>query len=235
MKHFVILLSILSLTACGGGSGGSSPSNPGPVNPGNTNVPGLDDELTAAEQLFGQGNGTGATPTALLARTDNLGFDYLSFGAWGNIYNLKESDTTKLLKILVPSEPTYNAFISGNHLEFTTQQLETMQNWTHTKDSRVAEATYTGPAIMYYMPFNPSGAVTESDHGTMQLSFGQDIANSVLNFVMHNPSNNISLNSADDVYSTNFSEDMNNVVVVYGMWENNAHNLRVYHGYGSKQ
>lgn len=232
MKPFVILLSILSLTACGGGSGGTSnsTSNPGTVTPDDPNVPGIDDELTAAEQLFGQGNGIGATPTTLLARTDDLGFEYLSFGAWGNVYDLRETDTTKMVKIYGS-----NTFITGQHLEFTTQQLQTMQSWTNAKDVSVADSTYTGPAIMYYMPHNPSGDVTESDYGTMQLSFGHDISNSVLNFVMHNPANSISLNSTDDVYTTGFSEDRNNVVVVYGVYENNALNLRIYHGYGTKQ
>ena len=212
MKKILSLFMILILAGCaGGGSGGGSTN--GNANQGETPViPGQDDpnigeELTAAEQLFGQGNGTGATPTELLPRTDNLGFEYLSFGAWGNVYDIKHNDDP------TPNIAYFEGQQGGHYSFITNAENENMNSWNHTANASVADSVFAGPAIMHNVTkydtkidiVNPCPTCGytiyfkhDPDYGTMQLAFGHDITNYVLTFTMNNPENNLVLTYPND-------------------------------------
>lgn len=263
MKKILSLVLTLLLVACGGGSS----SNPATTNPENDqvdpiitpdpNIPDILDELSAAEQLFGQGKGTGATPTDLLAQTDNLGFDYLSFGAWGKVYDIKHNE-----------DPTPNiAYFDGQHGGYysfiTNTENEHMKSWNNTANASVANSVFTGPAIMHNVtayntkididnPCPTCGYTTyfkhNPDYGTLQLAFGHDISNYVVTFTMNNPENNLVLtypNGAGNGYSNiKFDDTREKVHIFYrdsvpGVGCEDPYcyiqHYKEYEGYGIKQ
>ena len=261
MKKFLSLFLVIILVGCGGGSGGTSnsTSNPGTVTPDeptvipdDPNIPGIDDELTAAEQLFGQGNGTGATPTTLLTRTDALGFDYLSFGAWGNVYDIKYNEDP------TPNIAYFDGQQGGHYSFITNSENEYMTSWNTTANASVANRVFTGPAIMHNVtkydsridyPTCQQCTTTfkhNPDYGTLQLAFGHDITNYILTFKMNNPENNLVLTLPEDAnglmyLATKFNEQRDKVYIFhrteaeredpYGYIEH----YKEYQGYGIKQ
>ncbi len=245
MKKILSLLLVIVLVGCGGGS---SPSNPGPVNPGDPNVPGIDDELTAAEQLFGQGNGTDANPTELLTRLDNTNAEYVSFGAWGNVYDLipTQAGATIVGPLGVKQYRWY-------HYDFTPQQNAEMAGWTTPVDTSLANATFKGPAIMNAfdntIPEGYEPHLLPGDYGSMEVKFGMDVNSPIINFVMNNPDNNISLYGTTSAGSiVGLSNDKNNIHVQYerdipsrvyidepGYYTYEAPQHLIYKGYGTKQ
>lgn len=268
MKKYFVLISVIALAACTSGSGGSgsgnsgfnSGSNPGedPIIP-DPNDPNIIDELTAAEQLFGQGNGTGATPTDLLAQTDNLGFDYLSFGAWGNVYDIKYVEDN-----ITGSDIAYFNEMQGAYYSFiTNSENEHMASWNKTADASVADSVFTGPTIMHNVtkydtkidienPCPTCGYITyfkhDPDYGTLQLAFGHDISNYVVTFTMNNPENNLVLtypNGAGNGYpNIKFDDTREKVHIFYrdsmpGVGCEDPYcyiqHYKEYEGYGIKQ
>lgn len=225
MRKLTILTSVFVLASCGGGSG----SNPAPSN--------IIDELTVAEQLFGQGNGTGAIPTNLLTSIDNLGTEYFSFGAWGKIYEIKE----KSGQIVIRDYPgTYYPAIrisaaQNSHLyDFTGQQNAQINQWRFDKDASVADAVYTGPAIMYAGPGwgGNDPLANYSDYGTVKIKFGHDISDSPsAEFIMSDPTNNINTHIND----MGFSEDRNNIYIWKIIVEDTGyHPYKIYKGFGQR-
>ena len=207
---------MLSLAACGGGSGGG-------------------DGLTPAEHLFGAGIGTGQTPTHLIPREDGAGFEILSFGAWGNVYDIKETTASYISGggpgawrgVAISNIHNYTLF------DFSGQQKEDIRaNYRFSKDASVSNATFVGPAIVYNKDHSIGGDgfhANSSDYGTMKLQFGQDIDNWRLDFVMSDSANNATITSPDSYTNIEFTSDRKKVGVSYG---NDEH---VYIGYGSKQ
>jgi hypothetical protein len=249
MKKILALVLTLLLTACGGGGGstGSSGNSSG-SNPGNTpgedpivpdpNDPNIIEELTAAEQLFGQGNGTGATPTNALFRTDDLGFPYYSFGAWGNVYDIKMNDGTYQY---------YGGLVDIGYFTFI-QNAENagMNSWNKYPDVSVADSTFKGPAIMnHQVIYSANGGSTTfyyyPDYGSLQVSFGHDINDYIINFVMHNPENNLTLTSetvsGNSIWKLNDERDKIRVQYSQFTHEENEPfwHTRIYQGYGIKQ
>lgn len=247
MKKILSLLLVIVLAGCGGGSGGTSnsTSNPGTITPDeptvipdDPNVPGIDDELTAAEQLFGQGNGTGATPTNLLLRTDDLGFNYFSFGAWGNVYDIKMHDGTYQYYGGL-TDIGYYTFIPNS-------ENENMNSWNKYPDASVADSVFAGPAIMtHQVTYSANGSSTTfntyPDYGTLQVSFGHDINDFVINFKMHNSENDLVLTSStisgNSVWK--FNDERDKIRVNYTQFSHELdepfwHN-KIYQGYGTKQ
>lgn len=221
MKNYLIFILAFTISACnsGGGSGGVE----------------YDDNctLSESEQLFGQGNGTGAIPTELLPHTDNAGLSYLSFGAWGNVYDLVKNNTT----VKVPYETVYNT----NHdlLEFTTQQKDKMESWKYYADETVADAAFVGPAIMYHLrqPKGYSYSFFEGqDYGTVKVTYGHDISNATVSYTMHNPNNNweYTTNSANWLF--HFSDDRQNIQIdSRNRYELNGDtHTNFYQGYGHR-
>lgn len=211
MKNVVLLTLILLLSACGGGSSGGG------------------NGLSPAENLFGAGIGTGQVPTHLVPREDGAGFEILSFGAWGNVYDIKRTSENSI---------NLNGWQYGTHtissdeplFDFLGQQkLNIQDNYRFAKDASVANSTFVGSAIMYTT--DPSQHLTDSDYGSMKLQFGQDIDNIRLEFVMNNPENNITVTSNDNV-NLRFTGDRQDVAV--GYWTLSG-NDPIYVGYGTKK
>ena len=189
-------------------------------------------QLTPAEMLFGEGNGLGATPTDLINTTDNAGFAGLSFASWGNVYNLNQTNDTEFLNKTINHHVIRNDALQGDHINFLSQIQQELETYTYYKDGSVANSTFKGPAIMYVLERGP-GNVLDYDHGSMKLTFGQDIDNAVLEFVMHDPANNVTINPS---FEPEFSEDRNKVDVHYKFADpGNPYNDRYYHGYGIKE
>lgn len=244
MKNLTLLIVLGLLNACsldGGGGGhnysgdnGDNPTVPTPPENPAINNPDIDEMLKDSEKLFGKGNGLGNTPTELKEQIDNAGFSYMSFGAWGNVYDITEADKTTSWDVFCRGCMTRDRiWANAGHIDFTTQQREELKTYTYSKDASVANSVFRGPALMHYLPWNSNtGEVIDWDYGTMELKFGQDIANATLSFTMSNPINN---RTVDGYFLQNFSADRNNVEVGYAEFENNAHNVRSYHGYGTKQ
>jgi hypothetical protein len=211
MKNYLLLISILSLTACGGSGGGG------------------ENGLTPAENLFGAGIGTRQTPTHLVPREDGAGFEILSFGAWGNVYDIKENPNNKIdLRPWGYSQLTN--YSSGALYDFIGQQkLHMQENYRFAKDASVANSTFVGPAIAYHT--DNSQRLLDSDYGTMKLQFGQDIDNTRLEFVMNNPANNLTVTGPENTRML-FDSSRENVAVSY--WTTRGGDP-VYVGYGSKR
>ena len=237
MKKILSLLLVIVLTGCGGSGGGA-------VHSETPNVPNIDDELTAAEQLFGQGNGTGAEPTELLTGLDNANNEYLSFGAWGNVYDiLSTQHGTNVIGPL--GEMHYRWY----HYYFTPQQTEAMAQWTDTVDNSLANATFRGPAVMNaFESDNPQGynAQLPGDYGSVEIRFGIDVNNPIISFVMSQPENNVTLYDTSSIVGV--SSDKNNIHIhhernipsrVYidelGYYTYESPQLLIYEGYGVKQ
>lgn len=221
MKKYLDLISVLTLAACAGGSGGGGNS------------------LSPAEQLFGSGMGTGATPTNLISRPDGVGSEILSFGAWGNVYDLKKtSDNVELTGWHTSYSPgVYLSVSSGSEVyDFTGQQKLEIAQWTYPKDASVSNATFTGPAIMYQGIPNVWHVTNGSDYGTMKLTFGYDIDSPArLEFVMSNPENNLVVDQFNFSGTANFSEDRNNVYLYYYHdTQNSYQGGNYYKGYGHR-
>lgn len=212
MKQYITLIFALALSACGGGSGG-----------------GHSDGLTPAEHLFGAGIGTGQTPTHLVPREDGAGFEILSFGAWGNVYDIKEnSNSTIDLRAWNYWQLTNNS--GGALYDFIGQQkLHMQENYRFAKDASVANSTFVGPAIAYHT--DNSQRLLDSDYGTMKLQFGQDIDNTRLEFVMNNPANNLTVTGPENTRML-FDSNRGNVAVSY--WTTTGGDP-IYVGYGSKR
>ena len=245
MKKIIYCLFILVLGACGGNSSGNGTASSSPeINmpdeptfiPDDTDTPNIEEELTAAEILFGKGNGLGSAPTYLKAQNDNAGFSYMSFGAWGNVYDIVEKTERRGFTFPINFGYTSHEFVDGPYMDFTTQKNTELTTYTYSKDATVENSVFRGPALMYKMPHNPNtGQLLDSDYGTMELKFGKDIDLATVSFVMSNSANNISISSANDEFSQNFSEDRQHVDVQYGLYDNNNRTVTVYHGYGDKQ
>ena len=215
MNKKLILLVSCFLGACGGGSGRNGPN------------------LTPAEHLFGAGIGTGATPSHLIPREGGNGYEILSFGAWGNVYELKKTSDTISPKANMVS---INAYHNAELYDFTGQQKLQMQDWHYEKDASVSNAIFTGPAIMYSgKGWLGDMAAEASDYGTVKIQFGYDIADPArVEFVMSNPENSINMTSG---YTMNFSEDRNNVYIWAGYKEDPGKYespSKFYQGYGHK-
>ena len=214
MRKYITLVSILSLAACGGGSGGG-------------------DGLTPAEHLFGVGIGTGQTPSHLVPREDGNGFEILSFGAWGNVYEITPINGYGTFEYLGEVQNPENLTMYA----FTGQQNLQMAQWGYAKDASVSNAVFTGPAVMLgYHNINQSNHVfhvaDSSDYGTVKIKYGYDISNPPsIEFVMSNPENNLTTTSA----TINFSEDRNNVRIWTEVRDDNDWNkYKSYTGYGHK-
>ena len=220
MKQYTLLISALALSACGGGSGGGDGNG-----------------LTPAEHLFGTGIGTGATPSHLIPREDGTGFEILSFGAWGNVYDIKETSNRITLK---DSWGMYDNHIwiqsrqNSTIYDFTGQQNLEVEQWRYAKDASVSNATFTGPALMYQgtQSYGDTWTADASDYGTVKIQFGYDIDNPPsIEFVMSNPENNLTTSTA----TINFSEDRNDAYIWTVVREdNNFNNFKAYKGYGHK-
>ncbi len=215
MKQYIALISALALAACGGGSGG-----------------GHGDGLTPAEHLFGAGIGTGQTPTHIIPREDGAGFEILSFGAWGNVYDIKETTNYSLGLGPVDVVNIHNVAL----YDFLGQQkLDIATNYKSLKDASVANSTFVGPAIVYLKDTTAYCSTcfpaNDSDYGTMKLQFGQDIDNATIEFVMHNPENNLTVPTEtwDNNPYLRFTTDRQNVAVGYETTD------KAYIGYGSKR
>lgn len=218
MKKYFVLISVFALAACTGGSGGGGSS------------------LTPAEQLFGGGMGTGATPTHLISRPDGIGNEILSFGAWGNVYDLREtSNRISIGGWTSPYNPSYiwlNVQNGSEVYDFTTQQNQAINTWGHLADASVSNATFTGPAIMYKGVGSSDYLTNSSDYGTMKVQFGYDIGTPArIEFVMSNPENNLVTNGAS---VERFSDDMNNIYIMKVIRGENFILDRVYRGYGHR-
>ena len=218
MKKYLFLIPILTLTACGGGSSGEHGAS-----------------LTPAEHLFGAGIGTGQIPSHLVPREDGAGFEILSFGAWGNIYDIKETSNNITYQYFYPHESFYVR--SGSKVyDFMGQQNQLLNQWTYLKDGSVSNATFTGPAIMYKGTGNyASGFLADnSDYGTMKLKFGYDIDTPpTLEFVMSNPENNLTVENFNG--TPRFSEDRNDVYIWHVQKDNPDGPIdAIYRGYGHK-
>lgn len=228
MRKLVTLTVVLVLTSCGGGSGG-----------------GHGDRLTPAEHLFGPGVGTGQTPSHIVPREDGAGFEILSFGAWGNVYDIK----TTTERIDSPASGGWNMFsdISNNgHIslyDFLGQKkLDVEKNYRFGANASVENATFVGPAIMYSWVYGGGmHGATGSDYGTMKMQFGEDIASARIDFVMSNPSNNITTlyngTCGSDRPCPRFTEDRKNVAITYetpgGVYQGTEG--KTYIGYGAKK
>lgn len=214
MKQYIALISALALSVCGGGSGGGTEIN-----------------LTPAEHLFGAGIVTGQTPTHLVPREEGAGFEILSFGAWGNIYDIKK--TTNFtgawrsgLQSIYPGKYVFD-FSDQIKLDITT-------NFKFSRDASVANATFVGPAIVYISDIKDNLYITDSDYGTMKVKFGQDIANTRLEFVMNNPDNNLVTTSTYSWYPNfYFTEDRQNIAICHDTRDGTIE--KIYFSYGSKQ
>ncbi len=211
MNKKLILLVSCFLGACGGGSGGKGPN------------------LTPAEHLFGAGIGTGATPSHLIPREDGEGYEILSFGAWGNVYDIKRTTNG-----VVGIDFNHKSFSNNSRIEvfdFLGQQKQDIStNYKSLKDASVEKSTFVGPAIVY-MEGGYCGSrcfsISGSDYGTMKLQFGRDIDNATIEFVMSNPDNNLVVTKNSD--DLRFTSDRQNVVVTYETAN------KAYIGYGAKQ
>ena len=209
----------LSLIFGSGGSGG-----------------GYGDGLTPAEHLFGPGIGTGQTPTHIVSREDGAGFEVLSFGAWGNVYDLKKTNGS-----------VFGGWSSGNNIknnnielyDFLAQRrLDVQQNYKSEVDASVANSTFVGAAIMYAWHAGNGLIADGSDYGTMKLQFGEDIGSARLEFVMSNPDNNlitmVSGTEHSDGFDSKFTTDRKNVSVKYRTSFDATYG-KTYIGYGSKK
>ena len=212
--------------ACGGSGGGG-------------------DKLLPAEKLFGKGIGTGQTPTHIVPREDGAGFEILSFGAWGNVYDIRQTTDN----IDFPASGGWNTASSirnNNNIalyDFLGQtKLDVKENYKFIADASVTGATFIGPAVMYSWIYG--GGVrnaTDSDYGTMKLQFGEDIDSARLEFVMNNPSNNLITTytgtCGSDKPCLKFTSDRENVAVTYrspGSLSQGTEG-KTYVGYGSKR
>lgn len=189
--------------------------------------------LSPSEQLFGSGMGTGATPTHLISRPDGIGNEILSFGAWGNVYEITPINGHGFFEYL--GEVQNPGHISM--YAFTGQQKMQMAQWDYTEDASVSNAVFTGPAVMLeYHNVNQSNYVShvadDSDYGSVKIKFGYDISNPPsIEFVMSNPENNLTTTSA----TINFSEDRNNARIWTNVRDDTDWNkFKSYTGYGHR-
>ena len=265
MKKIIYCLFILVLGACGGNSGGNETVSSTPeINmpdeptfiPDDTDTPNIEEELTDAEILFGKGNGLDAIPTGLKTQTDAIGNSYLSFASWGNVYDIKHHVAKEASDI-----PFFMWLHPENYSFMETTTSKYGSNLNKSADVSVADATFTGPAIMKtylrYTEIPEEGRSTTKniyyspDHGSMKLTFGHDKNDNVIEFIMHNPENNLVLrNSGASIF---FDDNRDNVHVFYTLQnsqEPESHPVttemfkpatgyyyyeKQYEGYGSRQ
>lgn len=236
MRNYLILGLLVVLCGCqtsdGGSTGGKKPNVKPSISLGGGSLPpdNSDDGLTEAERLFGAGKGRGFTPTDLLTRTDESGFEYLTFGAWGKTYDL------------VPS-------VQANGLtvyDFTEEQKEKVAQWTHQPvpvPVKIFDGYFKGPAVMTL--HNNSGEIIDSDYGAMyaQVNAINSSSNSKailkLAFIMSNRNfyYDPKAYKADDILrqpiESGFSEDFNNLKVDVWKKESNNGDYSHYSGYGT--
>lgn len=236
MRNYLILGLLVVLCGCqtgdGGSTGGKKPNVKPSISFGGGSLPpdNSDDGLTEAERLFGVGKGLLYNPTDLLARTDESGFEYLTFGAWGKTYDLVSSVQSNGVKVY----------------DFTEGQKEKVAQWTHQPvpvPIKIFDGYFKGPAVM--TAHNSSGEITDSDYGTMYATV-KDI-NSATNskailYFQFNMSKHNAFNydpnayKADDILwlpiESGFSEDFNNLKV--DVWKKEHNGYSHYSGYGTK-
>lgn len=232
MKKYVVLASVLTLTACGGGSGGGDHG----------------ENLTPAEKLFGADFGTDQNPTNLIERQDGAGFEFLSFGAWGKVYDIKKTSTgiSNGDSGAWSNVSIHRGIGDFTLFDFLGQQKQDIQNnYIYMNDVYNANSTFVGPAIVYNRDYSVTPTTCSmhhgcyvsndfyagnSDYGTMKLQIGQDIDNWKLDFVMSNPDNNATIISPDaNIDKIRFTSDRQNAAVSYKTED------RWYVGYGARQ
>lgn len=222
MKKVSIFVLTGLLCACSGGSGGGGsytpPTSDTPVIPDNPNIesPDIEELLKDSEKLFGKGQGLGATPTYPLTQKDLIGNSYLSFASWGNVYDIKHYTAEKASDI-----PFFTTIHPERFSFMETTANKFGSNLKYPADVSVADAVFTGPAIMKkHLRYNEAyGANSREidyspDYGSMKMTFGHDKSNKVIEFTMSKPENNLILNNPSDARMY-FDEKRDNIHVLY--------------------
>lgn len=276
MKKIYCLCLLSLLCACnngGGHGGGSEPVVPDDNAPVVTpepdieepdilepNVSDIEEALKDSEKLFGKGQGLGAMPTGLLTQEDLIGNSYLSFASWGDVYDIDHyiAENASDIPFFTTTYPESFSFMETTASKFGS-------NLKYNADVSVADAVFTGPALMKkHLTYVEEGGVNRReidyspDYGSMKMTFGHDIRNKVIEFTMHNPENNLILDSHADV-RVYFDESRDNARVFYSTQYSHEPEARpvttistdighmfkpttgyyyhdkIYEGYGSKQ
>lgn len=232
MQKYIISLLILMLCACNNGGGGDNYNRHHGINinkPISGNDSNTNSNLTDAEKLFGQGQGLSSQPTDLLSRTDDNGFEFLTFGAWGKTYDLI---------------PIYEQDGVVSY-KFTDEQQQELSTWTRKLDVWPIKFDYNnsfkGPATM--KEYDNSGNIIDSDYGTMRAEIGSVSSGNPIFDVIHFQMKNHYLyyiygdtvsgdNSLYRPTEASFSEDFNNIKVDVWHKENNTGGYSHYSGYG---
>jgi len=203
MHKYIILTMCVALCACatstGGGNRGHTtfrpnqpitngggnvdPTPDGPDNP-NPDIPDIptpdvpdippEDKLAELERLFGPGKGLDGIPTELVSQTDKGGFEYLTFGAWGETYDIRV-------------RPDVNGGI--NWYDFTDKQyVELKQRFQNADPDDDCATEYKGPAIM--MAHGDHSEIVATDYGTMLYKLAGEYGPTII-FDMYNDENDL--------------------------------------------
>lgn len=172
-------------------------------------------ELTPAEILFGEGNGLGATPTGLRTQTDQIGNQYFSFAAWGDVYDINHYVAENASDI-----PFFTTVYPNNYSFMPTTVNKFGSNLNKPADVSVADSTFAGPAIMKnHLTYMETDGVNRReidynpDYGSVKITFGHNPNNKVVEFTMKNPANNLILSNNEA--NIRFDEGRNNAHIYY--------------------
>lgn len=239
MQKYIISLLILMLCACNNGGGGDNYNRHHGINinkPISGNDSNTNSNLTDAEKLFGQGQGISSQPTDLLSKTDDNGFEFLTFGAWGKTYDL------------VPTHEQTGVV----SYKFTDEQQQKLSTWTRKLDvwpMKFDNHDFKGPATM--LEYDNNGSVIDSDYGTIiarvdgtkEIGYGVSSDEPQFDFIeFHMKNHHRFYDYSDNTFGdkslyrpieASFSQDFNNMKIDVWFKEISTGGHSHYSGYGT--